>query len=62
MRTAKRFALSFLVALGARAQSDRGPITALSWIRAGPVIAGAAVGATNTATAAVYRDGSHVSV
>jgi len=54
MRILTGIALSFLVALGAWAQSDRGTITGTISDPAGAVVAGAAVEAKNVATGAVY--------
>jgi hypothetical protein len=54
MRSLKTVLLSFLVAFGVYAQSDRGTITGTIADPAGAVIAGAAIEARNTATSAVY--------
>src|SRR5690348_12305428 len=58
MRTLSGIALSFLAALGAFAQSDRGTITGTVSDPAGAVIASAAIEARSVATGAVYAAAS----
>src|SRR5262252_89579 len=58
MRTRVAIALSFLVVLGAFAQSDRGTITGTISDPAGAVIAAASIEAHNVATGAIYSAAS----